>query len=79
MKLIFSFFLVCTKSFYLFEDYNRHLQQESDSTVDNVKIHSLCEELTTLQNQMNEDVFEFGRYKCLYCEDGFNDKGEKEF
>jgi hypothetical protein len=76
-----NFLVDCKKTFFILEEFNAHLQEESDVTNESETKNIICLEISKLQEQMCNDVTEYGAYKCLFddCEDGFNDIGEKIF
>lgn len=72
---------VCPESFYLLQDYLDHLQEKSDEQSSiapekAIKLTEICVEIEKVNKVKLQDTCEFGEFRCLHCEDGFNDIGE---
>lgn len=68
--------LVCSRKFFIPDEYNKHLQIESESTNDRNKMNQIFKEIAEMQR--TDFVCDFGIFQCIYCSDGFNDLGKNE-
>jgi hypothetical protein len=63
----------------MLDEYFAHLQAKSEGQLNNAgstNLTEICNEIVKIQKMQEQEVCKFGNYRCLHCEDGFNDLGK---